>query len=97
MNYSTLSLRTRLVAITGVVVLLSVLALSAFNVLTARNAALTTLGDQSHALARAHAEAIAEWVADRSLVVQSTTAAATAAEPLPILQQAEKAGGFDTT
>ncbi|KAB0583176.1 HAMP domain-containing protein [Ideonella dechloratans] len=91
------SLRLRLVAACGALVLLSLLVLAAVNQWTARRAALQNLTGQTLSLGHAHAAAIAEWMAQHRAVVESIGPAARDADPVPRLQQADKAGGFDTT
>ena len=91
------SLRLRLVAACGALVLISLLVLAAVNQWTARRAALQNLTGQTLSLGHAHAAAIAEWMAQHRAVVESIGPAARDADPVPRLQQADKAGGFDTT
>ncbi|WP_374587090.1 methyl-accepting chemotaxis protein [Ideonella dechloratans] len=91
------SLRLRLVAACGALVLISLLVLAAVNQWTARRTALQNLTGQTLSLGHAHAAAIAEWMAQHRAVVESIGPAARDADPVPRLQQADKAGGFDTT
>jgi methyl-accepting chemotaxis protein len=91
------SLRLRLVAACGALVLISLLVLAAINQWTARRAALQNLTEQTQSLGHAHAAAIAEWMAQHRAVVESIGPTAKEADPVPRLQQADRAGGFDTT
>ncbi|MCA6218576.1 HAMP domain-containing protein [Ideonella sp. B7] len=91
------SLRLRLIAACGALVLVSLLLLAGLNQWTAHRAALQSLTGQTLALGRAHASAIAEWMAQRRAVVASIAPAVSEADPVPRLRQADQAGGFDTT
>jgi methyl-accepting chemotaxis protein len=97
MAWTTHSLKSRLVALTGVLVLLSLICLTAYNSYSARQAALSLLTDQANALARSHASTIADWVSIRKSIVTSFADAAGEADPLPKLVQADRAGGFEKT
>jgi methyl-accepting chemotaxis protein len=88
------SLKTRLVALTGALVLLSLIGLTAYNNVVARKSALDLLTHQADALARSHASTIADWVSVRKGIVQSFTDKAAEADPVPALLQANKAGNF---
>ncbi|WP_246499181.1 methyl-accepting chemotaxis protein [Ideonella paludis] len=91
------TLRARLVATTGALVLLSLLTLVSYNHVAARSSALSDLEAHTRSLAHSHAVSISDWVASRRAVVQSFTGAMSDADPVPRLAQAEKAGDFDTT
>ena len=91
------SLKARLVVVTGVLVLLSLMALTVFNHRMARSAAQGVLDVQTDVLAKSHARAIADWAAVRKNVVRSFMGALDQPDPLPSLVQAAKAGGFDKT
>jgi methyl-accepting chemotaxis protein len=90
------SLRGKIVALVGLLVLLGLAALSITNVLTARSHALRTLDSQTRALAKAHASEVAEWVAGRHQIVKSFAFAVNEPEPLKYLVQAKVAGGVDS-
>ncbi|MDP4078550.1 methyl-accepting chemotaxis protein [Acidovorax sp. A1169] len=91
------SLRGKIVAMTGGLVLVGLLGLSATNVLTARHYAMDSLNDQARSLASSHAEGVAEWVAQNHRVVASLVPAVDAEDPLKPLEQARIAGGVDLT
>ena len=90
------SLRGKIVAATGLLVLLGLLALTATNVLTARHHALAALNDQVKALAQSHAAGVADWVGAHHKMVKSFASAVDESEPLKSLQQAKIAGGVDS-
>ena len=90
------SLRGKIVATTGLLVLLGLLTLAAINVFTARQHALASLNAQIMALTLAHAQGISEWVAARTLVVKSVAGAVGQPEPVKFLEQAKIAGGVDS-
>jgi methyl-accepting chemotaxis protein len=90
------SLRGKIVATAGILILLGLLLLTATNVLTARHHALDSLNGQIKALTRSHAAGVADWVATRHQVVKSLAAAVNEAEPLKYLQEAKIAGNVDS-
>ncbi|MEO5796268.1 MAG: methyl-accepting chemotaxis protein [Rhodoferax sp.] len=90
------SLRGKIVALTGILVLLGLLALSITNVQIARRFALDSLDSQAKALALSHAEGVAEWVAQNQRVVASLVTAVAEEDPLKSLVQAKVAGGVDS-
>ncbi len=90
------SLSGKIIATTGVMVLIGLLALSLTNVLTARSNALNSLGSQVKALAYSHAAGVGDWLLTRHLLVRSVAAAADEADPLPYLKKAKVAGDVDT-
>ena len=90
------SLRGKIVATAGVLVLLGLLMLTATNVLTARHHALDSLNGQIKSLAQSHATGIADWIAAHHQVIKSFASAVSEAEPLKSLQQAKIAGGVDS-
>ncbi|QDL56788.1 methyl-accepting chemotaxis protein [Rhodoferax aquaticus] len=90
------SLRGRVIATVGALVLLGLLALTASNVWTARFHAISSLNDQAKALAQAHANDVADWLGARRNVVLSFASAVDEADPVKFLQQAKIAGGVDT-
>jgi methyl-accepting chemotaxis protein len=90
------SLRGKIVATAGILVLLGLLLLTATNVLTARHHALDSLNGQIKALTHSHAAGVADWVATRHQVVKSMAAAVNEAEPLKYLQEAKIAGNVDS-
>ena len=89
------SLRGKIVAMTGLLVLVGLLALSATNLQIARQFALDSLNSQAKALALSHAEGIAQWVAENQRVVASLVAAVADEDPVKSLAQAKIAGGVD--
>jgi methyl-accepting chemotaxis protein len=91
------SLRTRLMLYTGVLVLVGLGIQGASSVWIARRNALATLDTVTIALARSNAAAIAQWLDTRHHLVRSLGPSASAADPMPLLRQAEIGGGFDTT
>ena len=91
------SLRAKLMWSTGLLVLVGLVLQGAISVWGARRSALETLDAQSVALARAHAAGIEQWVDVRHQVVRSFANAIDKPDALAFLQQAEGAGGFDTT
>ncbi len=90
------TLRGKIIATTGVMVLAGLLSLSVANVLTARSHALSSLGSQIKALAHSHAAGVGDWIAARHLLVKSVATAVDEADPLPYLKQAKIAGDVDT-
>ncbi|MDT8990843.1 methyl-accepting chemotaxis protein [Curvibacter sp. APW13] len=90
------SLRNKVIALVGVVVLLGLLLQTGTNVWIGKRHALDALASQTGALARSHAESIGAWIAARQSVVRSFSSAATASDPVPMLAQAKIAGGVDT-
>ncbi|TXH87045.1 MAG: methyl-accepting chemotaxis protein, partial [Rhodoferax sp.] len=95
-NLSLSSLRNKVIAVVGVLVLLGLLLQSGTNLWIGKGHAMDELAQQTRALARAHGESIGSWIGARQAVVRSFTAAADAADPVPMLAQAKIAGGVDT-
>ena len=91
------TLRGRLIATTGLLVLLSLLLLAGYNAWAGRGATLATLSDDARAISRAHADGVAEWLHTRRAIVEALVPAVREADPVPRLLQAADAGGFDTT
>jgi len=90
------SLRGKIVALVGLLVVCGLLALSLTNVLTARSHALEALDNQTRALAHSHATGVADWVASRHQLVKSIAPAVNEAEPVKYLVQAKVAGDVDS-
>ncbi|CAM8653164.1 MCP_signal domain containing protein [Comamonadaceae bacterium] len=90
------SLRGKIVALVGLLVLVGLAALSATNVITARSHAMAALDSQTRALARSHGSGVAEWVASRHQVVKSFGFAVSEPDPLKFLQEAKVAGDVDS-
>jgi methyl-accepting chemotaxis protein len=90
------SLRGKIVALVGALVVLSLLGLSITNVLTARGHALTALADQTRALAHSHAAGVGDWVASKQQVVKAFAGAVPESDPIKYLVQAKIAGDVDT-
>ncbi|WP_193353635.1 methyl-accepting chemotaxis protein [Acidovorax sp. CF316] len=78
---------------TGGLVLIGLLGLSATNVLTARHYAMDSLNDHVRSLASSHAEGVAEWVAQNHRVVASLVPTVEAEDAAKPLEQAKIAGG----
>ncbi len=97
MNWlSMASLRKKIVLAVGLLVLVGLLLLSATSLWIGKHHVMAQLGQQTQALARAHAEAISNWISAREMVVSSFTSAAGLTDPVPVLVQAKIAGGVDT-
>jgi len=90
------TLRGKVVGVTGALVLLGLLVLSASNLWMARQNALASLADQTRALAHAHAVGVADWMASRHQVVKSVASRVAEADPVPFLQDAKIAGDVDS-
>ena len=90
------SLRGKIVVVTGAVLLVGLVGLSANNVWTARQYALDSLDSQTQSLARSHAEGVAEWVAQNQRVVASLAVAVNDEDPVKALAQAKIGGGVDS-
>jgi len=90
------SLRGKIVALVGLLVVCGLFALSLTNVLTARSHALDALDNQTRALAHSHATGVADWVASRHQLVKSIAPVVDEAEPLKYLVQAKVAGDVDS-
>ncbi|MFC5475772.1 cache domain-containing protein, partial [Paraherbaspirillum soli] len=90
------TLRTRLIAICVSIVVLALLILAFANYTTTRNRTLDSLNAQMLQLAGDHASGIAEWVHSKAAIVTSITLSVDAADPLPFIIAAKKAGEFDT-
>jgi methyl-accepting chemotaxis protein len=89
------TLRRRLIAVCVAAVVLSMLAITAANFLTARSRMLTSLDQQMHDLSSSHAATLAGWVLANKKVVSSLKQAVDAVDPLPAAKAAQQAGGFD--
>jgi len=90
------SLRGKVVGVTGALVLLGLLVLTTTNLWMARQNAMTSMADQTRALAHAHAVGVADWMAARHQVVKSVAARVAEADPVPFLQDAKIAGDVDS-
>jgi methyl-accepting chemotaxis protein len=90
------SLRTKVIAAVGSLVFVGLLVQTGANLVIGKRHALGELGQQTGALARAHAESIGSWIAARQSVVRSFSGAADVPEPQSILAQAKIAGGVDS-
>ncbi|WP_255435012.1 methyl-accepting chemotaxis protein [Rhodoferax sp. BLA1] len=90
------TLRGKVVGVTGTLVLLGLLVLTATNLWMARQNAMTSMADQTRALAHAHAVGVADWMATRHQVVKSVASRIAEADPVPFLQDAKVAGSVDT-
>ena len=90
------SLRGRVVAAVAAILLVGLIGLSTNNIWTARQHAFESLDNQTQALARSHAEGVAEWVAQNQRVVASLATAVKEENPVKSLAQAKIAGGVDS-
>ncbi len=91
------TLRGRLVAATGVLMLLSLLSLAAYNAIAARAAALHSLGDEARSLGQAVVAGTEDWIEAHAAVVESMVPAADHPDPTGKLLQAAQSGGFERT
>jgi len=90
------SLRGKVVGVTGALVLVGLLLLTATNLWMARENALASIAAQTQALAHSHAVGVAEWMASRHQVVKSVAGRIGEADPVPFLQGAKIAGNVDS-
>jgi len=90
------TLRGKVVGVTGALVLLGLLVLTGSNLWMARQSALSSLADQTRALAHAHAVGVADWMAARHQVVKSVESKVAESDPVPFLLEAKVAGDVDT-
>lgn len=95
-NFSSITLRTRVTLVVGLLVLVGLAVLSGTTLWMARNHATQQLTQEARSLARSHAETVSVWISARQNVVKSFSAAADAPDPVPALQQAKIAGGVDS-
>jgi methyl-accepting chemotaxis protein len=98
MRKRSMSLRLKLMLYTGTLVLLGLGVQAVANIWIARRNALDTLDTVSLGLARAHADAIAQWTGSRMLTIRSLAQSPDQAETLADrLNQAQQAGNFETS
>ena len=89
------SLRSRIVGAVGILVFVGLMVQAFASLWIGKEHAMNELRQQTRALARAHAEGISVWISARQAVVRSIAAAASAADPVPALQQGKIAGAVD--
>ncbi|MDM7463538.1 MAG: methyl-accepting chemotaxis protein [Tepidimonas taiwanensis] len=91
------SLRGRLMVLATALAVLSVVAVSAVNIVLAQQALRATVEQDAESLATARAAAVAQWLRGARRAVEAMLPVVSAADPLPVLQMMVKAAGFDTT
>ncbi|PZP98984.1 MAG: chemotaxis protein [Variovorax paradoxus] len=91
------SLRTRLIAACVLIVAIATSVVAAVNLATTRNHTLEQLDGQMNDLATTHGQTIGVWLHSKQAVVASLVQAAAAADPLPAILAAERAGEFNLT
>lgn len=91
-----LSLRTRLIILSIVVVTIAMLALTTANFLTVQRHVIATVDAQSQQLAATQANTLAEWVADKRLLTHALAQAIDLPKPQAqtIVQALRDGGGF---
>lgn len=89
------SLRGKVVAAVATVLLIGLAGLSTSNIWTARQHAFEALENQTRALARSHADGLADWVAQNQRIVASIVKVAKEENPVKSLMQAQIAGGVN--
>ncbi|NML17790.1 methyl-accepting chemotaxis protein [Azohydromonas caseinilytica] len=98
MKFRSLSIRTKIILASMTTVVLSVSALTAANLWSARSTAQATAQQHVQALSEGYAKALGDWVAAKTEVARAMEPLL-AAEGAPLqagLVQAQKSGGFDT-
>ncbi|RCW76310.1 methyl-accepting chemotaxis sensory transducer with Cache sensor [Pseudorhodoferax soli] len=90
-----MTLRMRLMLYTGALVLLGLGVQAAANIWIARSNALRTLESIARAIARAHADGIAQWVDNRLQVMRAMSPLPATADPMLGLRQAAVAARLD--
>ena len=95
MAEQSMTLRTRLMLYTGALVLLGLGVQAAANISIARSNALQTLASSARAIARAHADSIAQWVDNRLQVMRAMAPLPTTTDPMLGLRQAAVAARLD--
>ena len=96
-SFRHLSIKTRLVLTVAVLVVVSLVLVSAFNFLSLRSTTRASVNASAQSLALARAEGIGQWVASKSAVVGALLPATRMEDPMPAITQAVKSGLFDTT
>ena len=92
-----ISLSTRLIFTVSALVVGCVTLVSAVNFFSLRQSTYQAVSASTHGLAEARAAAIAQWVNDKSAVVEAMLPATQIEDPASALTQAVRSGGFDTT
>ncbi|WP_143898517.1 methyl-accepting chemotaxis protein [Tepidimonas taiwanensis] len=91
------SLRGRLMVLSTALAVLSVVAVSAVNIVLAQQALRATVEQDAESLATARAAAVAQWLQGARRAVEAMLPVVATPDPLPVLQMMVKAAGFDTT
>ncbi len=89
------TLRARLIGICVAITMLSLAVLALTTLFFVRSNTLAALDGEIGQLTRTHAEEIGAWLQEKQRLVTALTPLAPVAEPLPFLQLAQRAGGFD--
>ncbi|MBX9834637.1 MAG: HAMP domain-containing protein, partial [Burkholderiaceae bacterium] len=89
------TIRARLIVICIGITLASLLLLSAATFFTVRKDTLASVDTRIDQLTQLYAEQLSGWVRDKQRITSSIRAAATQADPAPLIQAAKEAGDFD--
>ncbi|WP_084453134.1 methyl-accepting chemotaxis protein [Roseateles chitosanitabidus] len=89
------SIKTRLISLGVGIVALTLLAITVANYLTVRGHTEQQVSDALDELAAARADAIHQWVRTQRDIVLALQPAVSAADPVPLLQQAQKSGRLE--
>ena len=89
------SIKTRLISLGVGIVALTLLAITVANYLTVRGHTERQVSEALDELAAARADAIHQWVRTQRDIVLSLQPAVSAADPVPLLQQAQKSGRLE--
>jgi methyl-accepting chemotaxis protein len=91
------SLKKQIFLASALCLIVGLMAITLTNYFTARNRAYDSLAEQNIALAKSHADTIAEWVKSKSGLVNASVASINDAEPAKSLLMLRDAGQFVTT
>lgn len=89
------SLRTKLIAICALIVVISMIALSAANIISVRASTLDAVRIQMRQLTAAHANNISEWVRSKRAITGAMKQAFKQSDPLSAVIEAKEAGEFE--
>ncbi|OWQ91255.1 hypothetical protein CDN99_08740 [Roseateles aquatilis] len=89
------SIKTRLISLGVGIVALTLLAITVANYLTVRGHTEQQVSQALDELAAARSDAIRQWVRTQRDIVTALQPAVTAADPVPLLQQAQKSGRLE--
>ena len=89
------SIKTRLIALGVGIVALTLLAITVANYVTVRGHTRQQVSQSLDELAAARSDAIRQWVRSQRDIVASLQPAVSAADPVPLLQQAAKSGRLE--